>query len=369
MQFAIEQDILAQGLRSVSGVVERRNIQDKAILANVLLKIVGNTLQLITTDLDLEIISTCPLIDQGVAGAITVSFRKLNDIFRVLPKGRVDFSLNNNAILLIKSGPSNFSLATMPATEYPKVMAINELTTIALPRKELLELISATALAMAEQDVRHFLNGMLLEITQDSLTAVAADGHRLAVKQINLAINNGDNIRVIVPRKAILELLKFLSEDQININVAVGTNFVRFDFENKVLTARLFTGDFPDHKLLVTNVGNNIVIADSQELKAAFNRAAVLCDDKSQGIGLSFKKNKIDLFATNNDHDKIEDVIAVEYDGIEVEIGLNVKYLLEIMDVINDKTVQITMQDANSRVLIQGYENSTAKYIIMPMRI
>ncbi|PCH55115.1 MAG: hypothetical protein COC15_04740 [Legionellales bacterium] len=210
-----------------------------------------------------------------------------------------------------------------------------------------------------------------LEIMRKCIKSILAKKKDLGALLDAYTTPQHNALKIIVPRKAIMELLKLLAEVDADINLLVAENHVRFGFANLILTARLFAGEFPNYQGLITDVGTNEVLADNALLQATLSRAAVLCDDKNKGVGLHFKPGKVEIFATDGNHDKIEDVLEIAYTGANIDIGFNVKYLLEILKAIASTSTQvrIIMQDATSRVLLQGLDESSAKYVIMPMRI
>jgi len=361
---APREEILAP-LQSVIGVVERR--QTMPVLSNVLVAARNNRLSLTGTDLEVELVCTRELQVQQ-AGEITVPGRKFLDILKALPDG-VEMTISTDGDrLVIKAGRSRFTLATLPAAEFPLVDEINAQQTLKLPQAEFRRLIDKTHFSMAQQDVRYYLNGMLLEAEGKQLRAVATDGHRLALCETSMEIVSRSKQQVIVPRKGVLELQRILGAEG-EIEVAIGTNHIRAQIGGIRFTSKLVDGRFPEYGRVIPANASRIIDADRDILRHSLQRTAILSNEKYRGIRLNIKPGILTLQAHNPEQEKAEDQIEVGYEGEEIEIGFNVNYLLDALAAIDTDRVQIGLTDANSSCLITAPGSSAARYVVMPMRL
>ena len=361
---ASREDILTP-LQSVIGVVERR--QTMPVLANVLLSARDEKLSITGTDLEVELVATSAVSVQG-AGDITVPGRKLLDIFKALPeKTNITLSTEGDRVSL-KGGKSRFTLSTLPAAEFPLVEEINAQQTLTVSQGEFRRLIDKTHFSMAQQDVRYYLNGMLLETEGKSLRAVATDGHRLALCETELETRAKTSQQVIVPRKGVLELQRILGADG-NLELAVGTNHVRAQVANIRFTSKLIDGRFPEYGRVIPANPTKIVEADRDVLRAALQRTAILSNEKYRGIRLMLKTGVLTLQAHNPEQEEAEDQIEVAFEGDELEVGFNVNYLLDALAAIDSEKVEIGLTDANSSCLIRQPGTTAARYVVMPMRL
>ena len=362
---ASREDILTP-LQSVIGVVERR--QTMPVLANVLLSARDEKLSITGTDLEVELVATSAVSVQA-AGDITVPGRKLLDIFKALPeKTSVTLTTEGDRVSL-KGGRSRFTLSTLPAAEFPVVDEINAQQTLTVGQGEFRRLIDKTHFSMAQQDVRYYLNGLLLETEGKSLRAVATDGHRLALCETELETRAKTSQQVIVPRKGVLELQRILGADG-NLELAVGTNHVRAQVGNIRFTSKLIDGRFPEYGRVIPANPSKSVEADRDVLRSALQRTAILSNEKYRGIRLVLKKDLLTLQAHNPEQEEAEDQIEVVFaGGDELEVGFNVNYLLDALAAIDSEKVEIGLTDANSSCLIRSPGNTAARYVVMPMRL
>lgn len=361
---ASREDIL-NPLQSVIGVVERR--QTMPVLANVLLSARDDKLSITGTDLEVELVASANASVQA-AGDITVPGRKLLDIFKALPeKTSVTLSTEGDRVSL-KGGRSRFTLSTLPAAEFPVVDEINAQQTLTVAQGEFRRLIDKTHFSMAQQDVRYYLNGMLLETEGKSLRAVATDGHRLALCETGLESRANTAQQVIVPRKGVLELQRILGAEG-TLELAVGTNHVRAQVGTIRFTSKLIDGRFPEYGRVIPANPTKVVEADRDVLRSALQRTAILSNEKYRGIRLMLKKDLLTLQAHNPEQEEAEDQIEVAFDGDELEVGFNVNYLLDALSAIDSEKVELGLTDANSSCLIRSPGNTTARYVVMPMRL
>jgi len=361
---ATREDILAP-LQSVIGVVERR--QTMPVLANVLVAAHDGRLSVTGTDLEVELVATSQVSVQQ-AGDITVPGRKLLDIFRSLPeKTSVALSTEGERVSL-RAGRSRFTLSSLPASEFPLVDEINAQQTLTVAQGEFRRLIDKTHFSMAQQDVRYYLNGLLLETDGKTLRAVATDGHRLALCEIELTGKAKTSQQVIVPRKGVLELQRILGTEG-NIELAVGTNHVRAQIGDIRFTSKLIDGRFPEYGRVIPANPSKTVEAEREPLKLALQRTAILSNEKYRGIRLTARPGLLTLQAHNPEQEEAEDQIEVNYKGEEVEIGFNVNYLLDALGAIESDKVEIGLTDSNSSCLIHAPGTTHTKYVVMPMRL
>ena len=361
---ALREQILAP-LQSVIGVVERR--QTMPVLANVLISARDGNLRITGTDLEVELVAASK-VDVAQAGDITIPGRKLLDIFRALPeKTSVTLSTEGERASL-RAGRSRFTLSTLPATEFPLVDDINAQQTVEVSQGEFRRLIDKTHFSMAQQDVRYYLNGMLLEIDGKSLRAVATDGHRLALCETELTSRATSAQQVIVPRKGVLELQRILGGDG-TFELAVGTNHVRAQIGDIRFTSKLIDGRFPEYGRVIPAAATKIVEADRETLRQALQRTAILSNEKYRGVRLTVRPATLMIQAHNPEQEEAEDQIEVVYKGDEVEIGFNVNYILDALAAIESEKIEIGLTDSNSSCLIRAPGVTQTKYVVMPMRL
>ena len=361
---AAREDLLAP-LQSVIGVVERR--QTMPVLANVLLSARDNKLNITGTDLEVELVATSSVtLQQG--GDITVPGRKLLDILKALPdKTSVTLSTEGER-MTVKGGRSRFTLATLPSAEFPLVEEINAQQTLTVAQGEFRRLIDKTHFSMAQQDVRYYLNGLLLETEGSSLRAVATDGHRLALCEMAIEGKAKTNQQVIIPRKGVLELQRILGTEG-TVELAIGTNHIRGQIGAIRFTSKLIDGRFPEYGRVIPANPARHVEADRELLRQALQRTAILSNEKYRGIRLTARPDLLLIQAHNPEQEEAEDQVEVTYQGEEVEIGFNVNYLLDALSAIEGDKVEIGLTDSNSSCLIHAPGTTHTRYVVMPMRL
>ncbi len=366
MKFSLNREALLRPLQQVSGVVERR--QTLPVLANVLLQVSTDQLSMTGTDLEVELVGRVPLTG-AEAGDITVPARKLMDICREIPdKAEIDFELSGSR-LEIRSGRFRSTLSTLPAVDFPSVdRAAVELSS-SFDSKAFKKLLDSTSFAMAQQDVRYFLNGMLIEVGEGMVKSVATDGHRLAMSQQTANTTNEGVKQVIVPRKGVLELQRLLNELEGDVDIAIGANHLCASSAEYTLTTKLVDGRFPEYERVIPKNGDKIVYADRQELRQALNRTAILSNEKFRGIRVNFSKGVIQLSANNPEQEEAEETVSVEYDGESLEIGFNVSYLQDVLGILESDKVRLTVHDANSSALVENPDDEDSVYVVMPMKL
>lgn len=367
MQFEISRENLIRPLQLVTGVVERR--QTLPILSNVLLMLEDGALSLTGTDLEVELVGRIAVEPGAEGGDVTVSARKLMDICKSLPEDATLKFQQEDGKIVIRSGRSRFQLATLPAADFPNVEEPSMALELTVPQATLKHMLESTAFAMAQQDVRYYLNGMLFEVSTDYLRVVATDGHRLAMSTEEMNLPASELTQVIVPRKGILELSKLLGETEEAVSLMIGTHHVRAVTENFTFTSKLVDGKFPDYDRVLPKGGDKTIIANCQEFRQALSRTAILSNEKFRGIRLTLSDNEIKILANNPEQEEAEEIVPVEYKGDSLEIGFNVSYLIDVLNVLESDKVKMVVSDPNSSALMQSAQGGDALYVVMPMRL
>ncbi len=367
MRFVITREALIKPLQLVAGVVERR--QTLPVLSNILMVAEGDQLSLTGTDLEVELVGRVQLQEPAQPGSVTVPARKLMDICKSLSDdARIEMELSGQK-MIIKSGRSKFSLTTLAASEFPNVEDSPQAFELSLPQSELRQLIEKTGFSMAQQDVRYYLNGMLLEVSEDSLRSVATDGHRLATSASAAEVPAGGSHQIIVPRKGILELARLLQGGDSPVTLVIGASHIRANVGDYTFTSKLVDGKFPDYQRVIPKNGDKVVLGDRQELRQVFQRIAILSNEKYRGVRLTLSDGYLKVTANNPEQEEAEETVAVEYEGPSIDIGFNVNYLLDVLSILGSDVVRFTLADANSSALIQGFDDPNSTYVIMPMRM
>lgn len=367
MKFVVSREALLKPLQLVAGVVERR--QTLPVLSNVLIVLNGEQLSLTGTDLEVEIVGRVHLEQPGESGEITVPARKLVDICRSLPDGsKIEFFQEDQRII-VKSGRSRFTLSTLPASDFPNVEDTPGNLRFSCAQQEVKRLIERTAFAMAQQDVRYYLNGMLWEVRQDQLRVVATDGHRMAMCTRAIAVNTPDVIQAILPRKGVLELSRLLDDSTAQVEVTLSGNHIRVTSPDYTFTSKLVDGKFPEYERVLPRGGNKTIIGSRLELKQAFGRTAILSNEKYRGVRLLLSDGLLTIVANNPEQEEAEEQVVVDYNGDSLEVGFNVSYLQDVTNVIQHENIKITLSDANSSALLEEPDNSDSLYVVMPMRL
>lgn len=368
MKFVISREALLKPLALVAGVVERR--QTLPVLSNILLVVEGDTLSLTGTDLEVELVGRVALASPVETGEITVPARKMMDICKTLPEG-AQIEVHRDADkVIIKSGRSRFSLSTLPATDFPNVEEKPESLKFNVPQEKLKHLIDATSVAMAQQDVRYYLNGMLFEMRQGQLKAVATDGHRLALCSCEADIPSSEQLQVIVPRKGILELARLLSEGEESVDLSMSANHIRARTKDYTFTSKLVDGKFPDYAQVIPKGGDKKLLIERETFKQVLGRASILSNEKYRGVRLILEEGMLQVLANNPEQEEAQEEMSVDYSGEKLEIGFNVSYLLDVLSVTRGQEVEIHLSDANSSALLKETEAaSDSLYVVMPMRL
>ena len=362
-----QRDTLLAPLQSVSGIVEKRHTLP--ILSNVLLEKKGDTLTLLATDIEIQITTTTSGANGDGDGAVTVGARKLQDILRSLPES-AEISLDlSDKRLTVKAGKSRFSLQTLPADDFPRMaLAEGSAQRINVTQKQFRQLLAQTQFAMAAQDVRYYLNGLLLLVDGGELKAVATDGHRLAYASMEIE-GSLPRQELILPRKTVLELNRLLADNDEPLVIDVAPNQIRFQFGHIVLVSKLIDGKFPDYERVIPATLRNALVVNRAALLSSMQRAAILTNEKFRGVRLVLSAGSLKLMAANAEQEEAQEEMEVDYNGDAIDIGFNVGYLLDVLNNSSAETVQWGLNDANSSALISLPGNDCFKYVVMPMRI
>jgi DNA polymerase-3 subunit beta len=374
MRFVIQRETLLKPLQMIIGVVERS--QTMPILSNVLLAITDKQLSMTCTDTEIELVASMQLEGEVKERAIlTIPARKLLDICRVLPNNAmIDFCQDNNSHVVVNSGRSRFLLSILPAENFPNIAwdTQENITEFIIEQKKLRYLIESTSFAMAQQDARYYLNGLLLEGKNNMLWAVAADGHRMALNAMEVQFNSDSLIHVIVPRKGVIELMRLLDDSDEQAKVSISNNHIRIVRPGLVYTSKLIDGKFPDYKKTIPQGGDKKIIIERHAFKEALNRVAILSNGVFCGIELRIQPGIMEMNTRTQDHEEAEEKIAIDYNGEDVTIGFNITYLLDILSNIGTEKIVMTLKNNTSSVLLEEFNEQNKGnnlHVVMPLRL
>ncbi|PWW46845.1 DNA polymerase III subunit beta [Melaminivora alkalimesophila] len=354
-------------LQAVSGIVERRHTLP--ILANVLVQKTGNALQFTTSDLEIQIRTTAELGGEAGDFATTVGARKLIDILKTMPSDQTVTLESSQNKLILKGGKSRFTLQTLPAEDFPLVQeAANFGPAFSVPQKVLKRLMQQVSFAMAVQDIRYYLNGILFVAEGTTLSLVATDGHRLAFASAELDVEVPKQ-EVILPRKTVLELQRLLSDGDGQIEMRFAGNQARFGFGGMEFVTKLVEGKFPDYNRVIPRNHQNSVTLGRAPLLACLQRTAIMTSDKFKGVRLNIEPGSLRVASSNAEQEEAVDELDIDYGGAAIEIGFNVTYLIDVLANMGQDLVQVDLQDGNSSALITIPDDPNFKYVVMPMRI
>ena len=366
MQISIQREDLLKPLGFVAGVVERR--QTLPILSNVLLRQSGNNLQLAGTDLEVEVFVNTSL-SSGTDGEITVPARKLLDICRALPaQAKIDIKLDKEKVV-IKSGRSRFTLQVLPASDFPVIETTQWERSISLPQKSLKDLLEKTQFCMAQQDVRYYLNGLLLELSGSRMRTVATDGHRMAMSDTELSVAVDSDKQVIIPRKGVMELNRFLEDTEEPVEVLIGNNHIRVKLKDLTFTSKLIDGRFPDYNKVVPQKQNVLLMIDRDVFRETLNRVAILSNEKYRGVRFTISDGVLKITAHNPEQEEAREEITINYQGVEIDIGFNVNYISDAIGALSSKEVEFGLTDPNSSCTLRAPGETRHQYVVMPMRL
>ncbi len=354
-------------LQSVAGIVERKHTLP--ILANVMLRKTGSTVQLTTSDLEIQIRTSAELDGDAGDFSTTVGARKLIDILRTMPADQTVSLESSQNKLILKGGKSKFTLQTLPAEDFPLVQeAANFGPVFSVPQKTLKALLGQVSFAMAVHDIRYYLNGILFVAEGTQLSLVSTDGHRLAFASAALDVEVPKQ-EVILPRKTVLEMQRLLSDAEGAIEMQFANNQAKFSFDGMEFVTKLVEGKFPDYNRVIPKTHHNHITLGRQALLSSLQRTAILTSDKFKGVRLNVDPGTLRVASNNAEQEEAVDELDVDYGGDSIEIGFNVTYLIDALANMQQDMVTISLGDSNSSALLTIPENESFKYVVMPMRI
>lgn len=363
----IERDALLKPLQAVTGIVEKRHTLP--ILSNVFLERTEDQLRLVATDLEIQVSTKCDAGKGSAAQNLTVSARKLQDILRSLPDAtEVTLDSQNNR-LQVKAGKSRFNLQTLPAGDFPLLGdAGAPLAKVSLTQKELRNLLLLVQFSMAQQDIRYYLNGMLLVLAGTEMRVVATDGHRLAYASGSVT-EQTEKREVIIPRKAVLELARLLTDGDAQVEIELFASQVKFRFGDIELTTKIIDGKFPDYTRVIPANYQKHIALDRMLLLQSLQRAAILSNEKFRGVRWMLTGNSLRISCTNNEQEEAQEELEIDYTGDALDVGFNITYLLDVLNNVGSEAIDCAFGDANSSMLITLPDRSDYRYVVMPMRI
>jgi len=366
MKFSISREAFLQPLSQVIGVVERR--QTLPVLANCMLVALDGRLIVTGTDMEVELISTISAeISQD--GEITIPARKLVDIVKALPDGAsIAFRVKDEKVTLT-AGRSRFTLSTLPAAEFPATDQVETLENIAVSEASLKKIMDKTSFAMANQDVRYYLNGLLFDFCDQQLRAIATDGHRLAVCDLEGTVEIASDRQLIVPRKGVMELARMLSADEEEVTLAIGRNHIRLVKGDTIFTSKLIDGRFPDYKAVIPVGADKQMLVDRATFTQALQRASILSNEKYKGVRLEASGSTIKIIAHNPQQEEAVEEIEAELNFDRLAVGFNVTYLLDALMAIDTEQVSLELIDANSSCLLSAPDSDINRHVVMPLKL
>jgi DNA polymerase III subunit beta len=362
-----KRDEILGPLSAVSGIIERRHTLP--ILSNVLIDRSASSVSFLATDIEIQITARSSLAASGEAKAVTVGARKLVDILRALPDGAEVTLQQQDKRLLVKAGKSRFTLQTMPAEDFPRLAKpAGDVARFALPQKALRRLLGLVQYAMAQQDIRYYLNGLLMVVEEKQLKLVATDGHRLAFASLKLSADLPRQ-EVIVPRKTVLELSKLLADSEDEVKIEISPAQAAFSFGTVELVSKLVDGKFPDYTRVIPTQHKNRLVIEREALRQALQRAAILSNEKFRGVRWVLADGSLKIVSSNAEQEEAHEEIEVKYSGDALDIGFNVNYLLDVLNNVSGSEIECAFGDSSSSALISYSTEKDFKYVVMPMRI
>lgn len=366
MKFSISREAFLQPLSHVIGVVERR--QTLPVLANFMLVVRDGRLAVTGTDMEVELISTITA-DVTQDGEITIPARKLLDIVKALPDGaNIALSVSDDKATL-SAGRSRFTLSTLPASEFPATDQVETLENIVVNEASLKNMLDKTSFAMANQDVRYYLNGLLFDFSEQQLRAIATDGHRLAICDLEGTVDISSDRQLIVPRKGVMELARMLSADEEEVTLAIGRNHIRLVKGDTIFTSKLIDGRFPDYKAVIPVGADKQMLVDRMTFTHALQRASILSNEKYKGVRLEASGSTIKIVAHNPQHEEAVEEVEAELNFDRLAVGFNVTYLLDALMAIETDQVSLELIDANSSCLVSAPGSDVNRHVVMPLKL
>ena len=363
-----DREILLKTLQSVTGIVERRHTLP--ILSNVLLEGKDNSFSFTATDLEIQVKADSQEVQFDKSFAITTSAKKLQDILRALAEGTKISLDQKDSKILVKAGKSRFNLQSLPAEDFPKfpVAEAGE-QEFDISQKTFKSLLNEVQFAMAQQDIRYYLNGMLVVLREGKIRLVATDGHRLSYAEASLELDATVDAEVIIPRKTVMELLRLLADNDDKVMINIGKSQIKFAFNNVTLNSKIIEGKFPDYTKVIPPVYKNIFSVNRVSFLQALQRAAILSNEKFRGVRMVLTKDNVSVISSNSEQEEAQEDVEIKYDGDAIDIGFNVSYLLDVLNNVSSQEIECSFGDSNSSGVFTLPGNNTFKYVVMPMHI
>ncbi|HSX60357.1 MAG TPA: DNA polymerase III subunit beta [Tahibacter sp.] len=366
MRFSLQREALLKPLQQVVGVVERR--QTLPVLANLLVNVSDGRVSFTGTDLEVEMVAAVA-VNTSEPGEITIPARKLFDICRALPDGvSIDVRLNGDRVV-VNAGRSRFTLATLPASEFPVIESIETVDKVELPEATLKNLMDRTAFAMAHQDVRYYLNGMLVDLREDALRCVATDGHRLALAETNVDARISQRRQIIIPRKGVLELQGLFESGDGVVVLEFGKNHLRVRRGDVQFTSKLIDGRFPDYEAVIPIGADKEVRIGRDMLRTALQRAAILSNEKYRGVKLDVAPGRLGIVAHNPEQEEAHEELEADTSVSDLSVGFNVNYLLDALGALTGENVVVCLRDGQSSCLLKAVDSEESRHVVMPLRL
>ncbi|UHQ23405.1 DNA polymerase III subunit beta [Lysobacter sp. 5GHs7-4] len=366
MRFSLQREVFLKPLAQVVNVVERR--QTLPVLANLLVQVKDGQLSLTGTDLEVEMVSRI-LVDDAKDGETTIPARKLFEIVRALPDGSKVTVTQTAEKITVQAGRSRFTLASLPANDFPSIDEVEATERVRVPEAALKELIERTAFAMAQQDVRYYLNGLLFDLRESSLRCVATDGHRLALCETAYEGSGQTKRQIIVPRKGVQELQRLLEGGDREIEIEMGRGHIRVKRDDVTFTSKLIDGRFPDYEAVIPIGADREVRIERETLRAALQRAAILSNEKYRGVRIEVSPGQLKISAHNPEQEEAQEEVEADTKVDDLAVGFNVNYLLDALTALRDEHVVLALRDANSSALVREAANEKCRHVVMPLRL
>jgi len=366
MRFSLQREVFLKPLAQVVNVVERR--QTLPVLANLLVQVKAGQLSLTGTDLEVEMVSRIG-VDDAQDGETTIPARKLFEIVRALPDGSKVTVSQTAEKITVQAGRSRFTLSTLPANDFPSIDEVEATERVRVPEASLKELIERTAFAMAQQDVRYYLNGLLFDLRETSLRCVATDGHRLALCEAPLDAGASTKRQIIVPRKGVTELQRLLEGGERELELEMGRSHLRVKRDDVTFTSKLIDGRFPDYEAVIPIGADKEVRIDREVLRASLQRAAILSNEKYRGVRIEVSPGQLKISAHNPEQEEAQEEVEADTRVSDLAVGFNVNYLLDALTALRDENVVLALRDANSSAMVREASNERCRHVVMPLRL
>lgn len=363
-------EAFATPVQAVSGIVGKQR-QTLPILSNILIKKVGTRVEFTATDLDIEIKTFADIGADGPDTCVTVDAAKLQSLISALNHGSevtLSQQSENDPTVELKQGKSTFRLNTLPAEEFPNRQATSFAQTLVIPANQLRHLLQLVHFSMAQQDIRYFLNGMLMSVEGDTVRVVTTDGHRLAYCESKLEAPIADTIQCIVPRRTVLEMIRLIPDNEEAITIEISNTEIRVTWGNITMSSKLVEGKFPDYNRVIPTNNSNIFVVKREDLLSALKRTAILANAKLRGVKWNLTANSLTVQSTNSDQEEAKDVLDIQYNGLDIEIGFNLLYLQDVLNNLRSEDVQFALHCNTGAMLVTMPDNNSFKYVVMPMR-